>query len=769
MTTPPPDIDEVFFAALQLPPEEREPFVRKSFASHPDTADLVVAMLRFHACKDGPLDKGIIAVDPERIGPYRILRRIGKGGWGIVYQGKHDRLERKDAVKVLSPLLVHDKKTVDRFRREAQLLAKVKHPNIVQVYDFDEADGHHYVAMELIEGPTLAELAGDSPLQLPQALDLFVHIAEGVRAAHAQGIVHRDLKPQNILIDGEGRAKVVDFGIATSRQKESLTHSSSAGGDPTVTHSTARGTDGYSSPEQRAGQPVDHRTDIWAFGCVMAECLMGTAHWRVESAREGVGPKWPALPRTIPRRLRELIQSCLQHDREKRPSSMDDVLLVLRRLQDPPRRQRTALVIASIVALAIAFVWVGVLWLRDRQPIPMAAENIVSVTARERMVEVVLADGTSRFLSPPEGWNGRIETATLLQLDDRLFIMANATESATSTVELTLAFVWDQFGTLTDQVRSCRTSAIDLGDAQFNPQYTQGHFMDFRVVGTKHPRIASREVCHYYPSIVRFFDVDELGHLDEVYRFDHAGHIHDFHVVEGDDQNPSAVWYSGSIISSSSLRTMVGGVFGVTYAAFCIEGEPEGSFAFPCASSSFDWTADRHVPWMVSMGGESVDESGSESVDESSPSSSPSPVANRDLVTSFGTASRLAQPTHQATPLFYFTVRGYRAQTDYFDWTNGFGLEIINGPPEFEGVLLTNSIRLDVTRPAPDSVVVSPSLTGGEIRIIEDRAARLGVDPNELVRTFVADSILTLAYERPGVHVTGPFRSVVGKWDPCED
>src|SRR4030095_13774792 len=220
-----------------------------------------------------------------RIGSYEIVGLLGQGGMGEVYRARDSKLNREVALKVLPASFHHDPERLARFRREAQVLAALNHPNIAHVHGFEDAKATsgaetseiHALVMELVEGPTLAERIATGPLPLTEALPIAKQIASAMEAAHEQGIIHRDLKPANIKVKEDGLVKVLDFGLAKAMGQDS-----SPGGSGEVMNSptlTARatelgvilGTAAYMAPEQAKGKAVDRRAHIWAFGVVLFE------------------------------------------------------------------------------------------------------------------------------------------------------------------------------------------------------------------------------------------------------------------------------------------------------------------------------------------------------------------------------------------------------------------------------------------------------------------------------------------------------------------
>ena len=274
------------------------------------------------------------------IGPYRIERELARGGMGIVYLAHDTRLNRAAAIKALPDDVASDPDRLARFKQEAQVLASLSHQNIAGIYGLEESEGRRYLALEYIEGETLAErIARGGPLPVEEAIDTCLQIAAGVEAAHEGGIIHRDLKPGNVMITSNGGVKVVDFGLAKGKvatgSNPATESSRTLTASPATMPGAVIGTARYLSPEQARGRPVDRRTDIWAFGCVLYECLTGKVAFEGETvsdtiARILVGDvNWGRLPKSTPRRMRELLQRCLEKDASKRLRDIGEARLAL--------------------------------------------------------------------------------------------------------------------------------------------------------------------------------------------------------------------------------------------------------------------------------------------------------------------------------------------------------------------------------------------------------------------------------------------------------
>jgi len=286
-----------------------------------------------------------------KLGPYEILSPLGAGGMGEVYRAKDSRLDRDVAIKVLPEAMALDSERILRFEREAKALATLSHPNIAAIYGFEEHDGKRLLVMELAEGETLAERLGRGALPIDESLETARKIAEALEAAHEKGIVHRDLKPANIKIGPDGEVKVLDFGLAKALVGDAASVPSMSPTEvvhsPTITAEFTRpglilGTAGYMSPEQARGRSIDKRTDIWAFGCVLFECLSGARLFSGETATDSIGailhkePEWALLPPNTPPTIQLLLRRCLAKDRNKRLRDIGDARIEIENaLADP--------------------------------------------------------------------------------------------------------------------------------------------------------------------------------------------------------------------------------------------------------------------------------------------------------------------------------------------------------------------------------------------------------------------------------------------------
>jgi eukaryotic-like serine/threonine-protein kinase len=267
---------------------------------------------------------------------YEIMGLLGAGAMGEVYRAKDSRLGREVAIKVLPPHFAADADRLARFEREAQTLASLNHPNVAQIFGVDQVDDTCFLVLELVPGGTLAEALARGPLPVEEALNVCVRIAAGVEAAHEAGVIHRDLKPGNVMLTADGRAKVLDFGLARQESPRGKPASSAQG--PLTEEGVLLGTPGYMSPEQVRGRPLDRRTDIFAFGCVLHACLAGRAPFTGETSSDVMAailerePDYTALPAKTPPRVRELLAKCLEKDPARRLRDIGDARLELERV-----------------------------------------------------------------------------------------------------------------------------------------------------------------------------------------------------------------------------------------------------------------------------------------------------------------------------------------------------------------------------------------------------------------------------------------------------
>ena len=367
-----------------------------------------------------------------RIGPYEVIGQIGAGGMGEVYRATDINLTRQVAVKVLPDTFANDPERLARFEREAKTLASLNHPNIAQIYGFERADGIRALVMELVEGPTLADRIAQGPVSVDEALPIAKQIAEALEAAHEQGIIHRDLKPANIKVRSDGTVKVLDFGLAKALEPANGV-SPNMSQSPTITSPAMMtgvgmllGTAAYMSPEQARGKPVDRRSDIWAFGCLLFEMLAGRRAFEGESVSDTLAavlrsePDWSALPVSTPSSIRRLLERCLAKDRSVRLDSAAAARLDIvdargkasdsHLVADPGiRGPRVPLIVAASV-LATGILVGSAVWWVIRPDAPLIARLEMQVPGAQPL------NGNRSFAVTPDG------TRFVYRADNQLFV-----------------------------------------------------------------------------------------------------------------------------------------------------------------------------------------------------------------------------------------------------------------------------------------------------------------------------------------------------------
>ena len=399
-------VERVYHAALARPIKVRAAFLAETCAGNDELRREVESLLAQGVSAEGFLDRGAVAaaapmvsetavatLTSRRIGVYQVLAPLGAGGMGEVYRARDTKLGRDVAIKILPAAFTAEPTRLARFEREARTLAALNHPNIGAIYGLEYVDGIPALVLELVEGPTLAERLTKGPLPMAEALTIAREIAEGLEAAHEKGIIHRDLKPANIKVTPDGSVKVLDFGLAKivtiDGPCEDLSQS------PTVTvggtqENTVLGTAAYMSPEQARGRPVDKRTDIWAFGCVLCELLTGRETFSGETIADILAsilerePDWSALPESTPPSIRRLLQRCLDKEPKRRLRDIGDARMEIEHAQQPA--------VAPLQPVRDAAVAVAVLPFVDMSP-ANDQEYLCEGMAEEIMNALVHIDG----------------------------------------------------------------------------------------------------------------------------------------------------------------------------------------------------------------------------------------------------------------------------------------------------------------------------------------------------------------------------------------
>ncbi len=426
-------------------------------------------------------------LEPGRtIAHYRIDRKIGEGGMGVVYVAEDTRLGRRVALKILPADVAADSERRARFEREARALAALNHPNIVTVHSVEEAGGVSFLTMELVSGRPLRALLAPRGLPFGQVLDLSIGIAEALEVAHRHGVVHRDLKPDNVMLTDDGRIKVLDFGLAKLREPIA---GPGATGLPTRSITEAGkilGTVAYLSPEQAEGKPLDQRSDIFAFGVVLYEMATGRRPFRGDTAIATISailkdtpPPAHQVNPALPTEVGHIVRRCLAKEPGRRYQSTADLLNELRelkedsdsggltreqvtaaggvgRLSGAPRVSRAALGVAALALLALGIV-AG--WVFSRRALPVAAVDATSAS-------IQLTRATT---------DGKVEEAALSP-DGRYLAYVRC---AGETCSLRLRQVMTG-----DEVQIVTPSETDLKSPVFS---ADGNFLNYVSIETNHP------------------------------------------------------------------------------------------------------------------------------------------------------------------------------------------------------------------------------------------------------------------------------------------
>ncbi len=415
-------VDRILQQALSRPPATRKALLDQACAGDEDLRREVESLIEHERQAGSFIDSpaaGSFAADavephpPDFVGRalihYLIVEKIDEGGMGVVYRAHDTKLDRDVAVKFLPDEFTGDRERLARFTREARLLATLSHSNIAAIHGFEEADNKPFLILELVEGKTLAERLKKRRLPLQEALGICRQIADGLETAHEKGIIHRDLKPSNIMLTPEGKVKILDFGLAKALYGQP---SWPEGSDATKDQSQAStsgivlGTAPYMSPEQATGKPVDKRTDVWAFGCILYECLTGKAAFHGDTVSEtlaaviGGEPDWKALPKETPERVREVLRTCLEKDPGVRLHDVADAFIEIDRLpantfEAAPAAGRISLpwLVAGLGAALIVGVLAGTYLmrhLRPASPLPFV-RTVVKIEKGHRLAGMSLA------------------------------------------------------------------------------------------------------------------------------------------------------------------------------------------------------------------------------------------------------------------------------------------------------------------------------------------------------------------------------------------
>jgi len=276
----------------------------------------------------------------QTLGHYRILEKLGAGGMGEVFLAEDTTLKRQVALKVLPPDLAASQNRLDRFQREAEILAALDHPNIVTIHTVEEAEGVRFLTMQLVEGKRLSELIPKGGMHLEQIFDIAIPLADALAAAHEKGVIHRDLKPGNIMVTDNGRVKVLDFGLAKLRRDSEAEMATQLPTEPLTEEGQLLGTAPYMSPEQVEGKMLDSRSDAFSLGIILYEMAAGARPFQGESSVSTMARILEAEPQQLadlrpelPPEFLRIVRRCLRKRPEDRYNDTRDLLVALKDLR----------------------------------------------------------------------------------------------------------------------------------------------------------------------------------------------------------------------------------------------------------------------------------------------------------------------------------------------------------------------------------------------------------------------------------------------------
>jgi len=391
-------IEELFHEALQLPPADRAAFlahecqsnkqllteVNSLLAEFDGNSQLIDSQPAFSLGLKVLAESMTVSLVGESILHYKVLKLLGRGGMGEVYLAQDTNLEREVALKFLAPGLVDDAVASEQLMNEARSISKLHNPNICVVHGLEKVNGYNFIVMQYIEGEPLSSLLQAGPLEVKRALEFAEQIVSALCAAHAHGIIHRDIKPQNIVVDLEGQAKVLDFGLAKLVQLSPEMNVSGKTEAPSTRVEPLMGTVAYMSPEQAKGEALDFRTDIFSFGIVLYEMLTGKNPFVFKTTAatlEAIRSTAPARPTTLPKACREelsaIVFKCLEKDSTQRFATTEELLSAIRtqrKLLEPPdpalirervrRRRKLLQRVAAVAAVFLVMSLVAAFYLR---------------------------------------------------------------------------------------------------------------------------------------------------------------------------------------------------------------------------------------------------------------------------------------------------------------------------------------------------------------------------------------------------------------------
>ncbi|MCI0353081.1 MAG: tetratricopeptide repeat-containing serine/threonine-protein kinase, partial [Acidobacteriales bacterium] len=428
-------IERLYHAALEREAGQRAAFLEKACAGDDSLRQQVESLLSFEGRAESFIETPAVEVAAKVIaddsttgvvgktfGHYQILSLLGKGGMGEVYRARDTRLDRTVALKMLPEEVAADGERMSRFVREAKAASALNHPHVATIYEIGESDGINFIAMEYIEGQTLAAKINGRPLNPAKIIEIGIQVADALDEAHGKGIMHRDIKPANLMLTARGQAKVLDFGLAKVAQTAGPDEMSRFNTLTQTTPGVVMGTVAYMSPEQALGRIVDHRTDIFSLGVTLYEMATGQRPFRGATASETIDLILHAQPEPIahfndqaPVELERIVGKCLEKERERRYQSARDLLDDLDRLKHvgastkaktlarPVAQKLRALsrsrFLLAVVALAAAALIVALIYLRfySTTPAPSGPPEIKSLAVLP--LENITGDPTQEYFA----------------------------------------------------------------------------------------------------------------------------------------------------------------------------------------------------------------------------------------------------------------------------------------------------------------------------------------------------------------------------------
>ena len=383
-------IEELYHSASDLPDEQRTSYLNRACGGDHNLLREIEALLRHGSRPRSVLDTPAIAIMAKAIAQdeflsstpflkgkaishYRIVAAIGRGGMGVIYEAEDLKLGRHVALKLLPGYLAHDPQALQRFEREARAASALNHPNICTVYEIDESEGLHFIAIELLHGETLKQRMTREPIPLREILEIALDICDALEAAHSAGIIHRDIKPANIFLTRRGPVKVLDFGVAKRVGEEFVERTSNLSVPQTpnadyelTSPGAALGTAAYMSPEQAGGQPVDTRSDIFSLGAVLYEMTTRQLPFSAKATVDIIQAIQKETPRAVeelnphvPPELIRIISKAMQNERSLRyqhAAEMRASLLALQSRLETRGSKRKAVLVPALIAVLIALV-----------------------------------------------------------------------------------------------------------------------------------------------------------------------------------------------------------------------------------------------------------------------------------------------------------------------------------------------------------------------------------------------------------------------------